>query len=375
MNELPAGPFIDQGPLEEEGAFEAALFGEPYLEERATDWHLEAPDSQELTEEAEQVRDFLLRTPGLTASEQAVLVGAAIENSRQQTGRGRGASRGARRTGGVDFSRIAQGIQQGLGLFQTGAQVAGGLAGAFGGDNRTAQTFAQWANRLGQGAGQVGGLLQGLRGGQIPGLPGGTTGAAPGGPGAVPLRPPTVAVQPTPSRPPPALGLAVPGPAPLDATALLGMLLTNPQIMQALTQAPFMSLPAARGVEVNVPSAGPVSIPLPDLVNTIAQLAQRSVGEVSESRTELDLASEDDPEIPDFLLTEDGELMADPTNPEDRAALVLHLLRLDGEARRHGSEDLYGEPDALGLFDEMSSEPVWEIDESDLWAREAGFDD
>ena len=59
-------------------------------------------------------------------------------------------------------------------------------------------------------------------------------------------------------------------------------------------------------------------------MNTIAQLAQASTRELYAMR------SEDDPEIPDYLLAEDGDFIVDPESDEDRAALALLLLRIDG---------------------------------------------
>ena len=156
---------------------------------------LEMGFESEALAQAEQVHEFLLGTPELTASEQAELLGSVVENApsaggnaptmraydrrasgTQPPARGR-SERGAKST---DFSAIARGLQQGLGLFQTGAQIAGGLAGAAGGNNRTAQDFALWANRLGQGAGQLDRLVQDLRSGQIRALPGAAGGGVVG---------------------------------------------------------------------------------------------------------------------------------------------------------------------------------------------------
>ncbi|MGH8773556.1 MAG: hypothetical protein ACREV2_20630 [Burkholderiales bacterium] len=93
-------------------------------------------------------------------------------------------------------------------------------------------------------------------------------------------------------------------------------------------------------------------------MNTVAQLAQASARELSA------MTSEDDPEVPDYLLAEDGDVIVDPVSAEDRAALVLHLLRIEGEARRCAESDGFVASDGMGM-DEM--------DESDVWAREAGF--
>ena len=325
----------------------------------------------EALDQAEQVHEFLLRTPELTASEQAELLGSVVENAQRAGGsgssggpsrqpyRGQAPARGRieRRSGGADFGAIARGIQQGLGVFQTGAQIAGGLAGAFGGNDRTAQDFALWANRLGQGAGQVGGFVQAMRGGQAPAFPGAAGGGLAGPRG---LQQPAPA-QPSPGTPPPGYGApgapgAAPGGPPVNATALMGLLLNNPHLIQAIQSAPFVTQGGAPGVQVNVPDTAPVSIPLGAVMNAIAQLAQASTRELNA------MTSEGDSEIPEYLLAEDGEFIVDPASADDRAAVVLQWLRLEGEAQRCAESDGFIAADEMGM------------DESDVWAREAGFD-
>ena len=297
---------------------------------------------------AEQVYEFRRRTRELTPSEQAELLGAVVEYG----GRGRGRGRSG---GGFDFTRFTRGIQQGLGAFQAGAQIVGGLAGAFGGNNRTARSFSRWATRLGQGAGQIGGMMQALRGRQVPAIRGGVS------PGAGGRRPsPRQIRRPAGGRPAVRGRAGAPGGGQLNATALLGLLTSNPQLMQALRSAPLLRRAGARRVEVDIPNSGPVSIPLGEVMNAFAHLARASMHELN------GLASEDDAEIPEYLLGDDGEPLVDPANEEERAALALHLLRLDGEADRYAE-----------LNDLVASDGYFEgdLDESELWAREAGFDD
>ncbi|MGD8588233.1 MAG: hypothetical protein PVG22_05320 [Chromatiales bacterium] len=291
---------------------------------------------QEAIDRAEQIHEFLLRTPELTASEQAELTGSVVEDADWA---------GERGSRNIDWGRIARGVQTGLSLFQTGAQIAGGIAGAVGGNSQTARDFSRWSNRLGQGAGQINRFMQALQGRQIPSLPRG--GQRPASP-----RPP--AARPATGRPT-ATPTAAPGRGQFNATALLGLIMNNPQLMQAIRGAPFARQAGVRRVEVNIPNGESVSIPLADVLNTFAVLAQESVLELN------DTSSEYAENIPEYLIGEDGEFIVDPQSAEDRAALVLHLLRLDGEMER------YAEWDDLNAYDET--------EESDLWVREAGFDD
>lgn len=316
---------------------------------------------------------YLERTAVLTPWEQSRLLTATLESAVQTAPRPASANASARRTatrsaagpsrasatraqprsGGTDWASIAQGIQTGLGLFQTGAQLAGGLAGTFGGDNRTARDFALWANRLGQGAGQVGGLMQGLQTRQVPPLPGtaGLSWAAP------------AAAFPQPAPAP----LAQTGGQPMDATVLLGLLLNNPAVVQAIASAPAAMQPAAAQIPVALAQGAPVSIPLRDVMGTIAQLARGAALELAETLTEDDLG-ESAAILPDYLYAEDGELLVDPTDPAERAALVVHLLRLQAEGARAGTVAA-----DLQSASRPAADPARHA--ADLWAREAGLDD
>jgi hypothetical protein len=87
-------------------------------------------------------------------------------------------------------------------------------------------------------------------------------------------------------------------------------------------------------------------------MNAIAALAGQSMTELNES------TPEDDPEVPSYLVGDDGDFLVDPSSPNDRAALVAYLFRVSNEAQRAG----YVQPDAE---DEMA--------EAEAWAEDAGF--
>lgn len=290
------------------------------------------------------ILSFIERTPELTASEQAELLGAFVEDTM--------------RSGEVDWGRVAQGVQTGLSLFQTGAQIAGGVAGAIGGNNRTARDIARWSQRLGQGAGFAQNLLGAIRPGQTPRLPTGVQRVPPAG-RPYPPRPATPAApvgRPSPVRPGVAAQPGAPGRPPMNYTAQFASLLSNPQIMQAIRSALF------RGREgvLHVGSDGtPVRIPTSDVMATISRLARESALELNA------LAGEDTAEIPEYLIGEDGEFVVDPEFDEDREALVLEYLRRQGEIDRY--DELGGRVVIEGLAGD-------EMDASEVWAREAGFD-
>lgn len=260
----------------------------------------------------------------------------------------------------MDWSSLARGVQQGLSYFQTGAQIAGSLAGAFGGNDPGARDFALWANRLGQGAGQVNNFMQSRGGGPAAAA----QGNPPWGqfqqsmPMSTPAGPQFQQSMPT-SMPagPPQSSMMLGGPADLpaaNATALMALLMSNPQFMQALQAAPFST--GMPSVAVNPPNSAPVPIPLSAVMNTLAQLAQASSRELSE------MSTEGEAQIPEYLLADDGSLIADPASPQEQAELVLNWLRAGAQARRLGMPEANG----FGQAD---------FNDSGAWAREAGFDD
>ncbi len=189
-------------------------------------------------------------------------------------------------------------------------------------------------------ADQLGILLQALRQRQIPPLPG------------------------QPAQPPPAVTPAAPLVPQTDGMALLRLILGNPQFQQALQWAAVMGSAGPRTVELPVPATAPprrmrsVAIPLGAVMNAISALAGQSMTELNES------TPEDDPEVPSYLVDEEGEFIVDPASPDDRAALVAHLFRVSDQAQRSGP---------VGPPHDGLPEAAEELDESEAWARDAGF--
>jgi hypothetical protein len=181
------------------------------------------------------------------------------------------------------------------------------------------------------GADTIGLLLQALQQRQIPPLPG-----AYGQPPATP---------------------AAAQPPQQNALALLSLMLTNPNLQRAF-QTAHTTGAAPRTVELPVPAATappqtrPVQIPMGAVMNAIAALAGQSMTELNES------TSEDEPEVPSYLVGDDGDFLVDPSSPTDRAALVGYLFRMSDEAERAG----------FGRISEDEAQ-----DETDAWAEAAGF--
>jgi hypothetical protein len=151
-----------------------------------------------------------------------------------------------------------------------------------------------------------------------------------------------------------------PGRTPLNNTAQLASLLNNPQIMQALRSTLFRGREGAISVEADISSSTPLEIPMGEVMATIARLAHESALELNA------LAGEDAAEIPDYLIGEDGEYIVDPECVEAREALVLENLRRQGELERY---------DELAEGVEFEGWAGDEMDEAEVWAFEAGFDD
>jgi len=163
-----------------------------------------------------------------------------------------------------------------------------------------------------------------------------------------------------------------PAPAPVhaqprtDALGLLRLILTNPQLQQALQSgapgAAAATMP--RSVELPVPApAAPrhvrsVPIPLGAVMNAIAALAGQSMTELNE------YTREEESEVPEYLVDEAGDFVVDPASADDRAALVAHLFRLSDATQRSGR------------YPRLNRRPAparVELDEHDQWARDAGF--
>jgi hypothetical protein len=178
---------------------------------------------------------------------------------------------------------------------------------------------------------QLAALMQALQQRQIPALPG----AAPQQPAAAP-------------------------PPQTDALGLLRTILTNPHLQQALQ-------PAGGGppqpVQLPVPSptapAGRrnVNIPLGAVLRALMAASGEALVELYEQ------TGEDEAEVPEYLVGEDGDFLVDPASDDDRAALVAHLFRLNEAAQQYG-----GDPQPESREDEAG-----EMDESDAFALAAGF--
>lgn len=144
----------------------------------------------------------------------------------------------------------------------------------------------------------------------------------------------------------------------MDGLATLQTILSNPQFQQTMQSAAMIggarSVPLPMPVPAQPQSQQPLQIPLAAVLNAIVQLAGRSMVELNAG------TREEESVIPEYLVDEHGEYVVDPASAEDRAALVAHLFRVNAaaQATEAGSDVSEGEP---------------EIDESEVWAEEAGF--
>jgi hypothetical protein len=180
---------------------------------------------------------------------------------------------------------------------------------------------------------QIDQLLLALRQRQIPALPG-----------------PYASPAPTPAAAP-------------DAMAMLRVILSNPQFLNALqsTAAPVPARPVSLPVPVaaTAPRLRQVPIPLGAVLNAIASLAGASM-------TDLSAASrEDEPEVPAYLVDAEGAFIVDPASADDRAALVAHFFLLSAEAQGAGEGWLPIEQ--FEAFDESADEG--EAVEAEDWGQ------
>lgn len=307
-------------------------------EENSAEARLEevAREGIEPQSSAQMLTDFVDRTPMLSPWERAELLSGVLEyNDDDENIFGGNA---AQTFGGI--SNLAGNI----------LNIAGGLTQAFAGNNRQAQQAGAVLRGIGTGAQMIGGIANQFgapRRRQVPSLPG--RGPARRTP-TPPRRPPA------PTRPP---GGAL-SPAQVaqlnqqrmmqqrqlqqqrqmqmqqqrqqgaqggqaNAAALVSMLMSNPQLQRALQQAVMQGRAGRREVVMEVPgeSGGTrsVAIPLGAVMNTVAALASQAMVELNEQ------THESDPEVPEYLLGEDGQYIVDPADPDQRAALVLHYMR------------------------------------------------
>jgi hypothetical protein len=142
-------------------------------------------------------------------------------------------------------------------------------------------------------------------------------------------------------------GGAQPAP-PIDGLAMLQAILSNPQFQYTLQSAAMGG--GARNVHLPVPMAAqpqyqqPTQIPLAAVLNAVVRLAGRSMTELNAG------TKEEEPQVPEYLVDEQGEYVVDPANADERAALVAHLFRVNAAAA-----------------------DTTAIDDAEAWAEEAGF--
>ena len=92
------------------------------------------------------------------------------------------------------------------------------------------------------------------------------------------------------------------------------------------------------------------------VLNAIALLAGEAMAEMNEQ------TAESAPEVPEYLIGEDGGFVVDPGSGPARAALVTHLFRISDAASRWPAQ---GAPPTRIVRSPDSS--------ADAWARDAGF--
>ena len=160
----------------------------------------------------------------------------------------------------------------------------------------------------------------------------------------------------------------LPAPAPAvtapqaDGLGLLRLILSNPQFQQSLQQAATTGAGAVAPVALPMPAMQPpggmrsMDIPLGAVINAIAGLTGPALMQLN-ART-----SEADPEVPEYLVSEDGEFIVDPASSDDRASLVVHMFEVSEEAQRLAQQHQPSPPRA-----------DTELDEADEWARDVGL--
>jgi hypothetical protein len=160
-----------------------------------------------------------------------------------------------------------------------------------------------------------------------------------------------------------------------DPLSLLNTILTNPQFQQTLQLAAAGRGAGPRSVPLPLPApsqpqyARPVQIPLGAVMNAIAALAGRSMTSLNAG------TREDDPEVPEYLVDEQGEFVVDPASSEDRAALVTHLFRVSESAQQVEQVQEFSSSYEAEAEDVEAEdvEAEAELDEWDEFARDAGF--
>lgn len=181
-----------------------------------------------------------------------------------------------------------------------------------------------------------------------------------------------------PAAAPPIAPAAAPQP---DALALLSVILSNPQFQQTLQMAAGQGGRGPRSVPLPLPVQSQpqqmrsTQVPLGAVMNAIAMLAGRSMTELNAT------TREDDPEVPPYLVDEQGEFVVDPASSDDRAALVTHLFRVSEQAQlaeQFQDAEQFEEAEQLEDAEQFqeageADEDHAEVDEWDEFARDAGF--
>jgi len=155
-----------------------------------------------------------------------------------------------------------------------------------------------------------------------------------------------------------------------DGLGLLRLILSNPQFQQSLQQAAMTGAGAVAPVALPMPAAQvpggmrSMDIPLGAVINAIAGLTGPALMQLN-ART-----SEADPEVPEYLVSEDGEFIVDPASSDDRASLVVHVFEVSDEAQRLA----FQQQGQLSRSSQSSQRRAYtELDEADEWAREVGL--
>jgi hypothetical protein len=149
-----------------------------------------------------------------------------------------------------------------------------------------------------------------------------------------------------------------------DSLGLLRLILTNPQFQQALFHAALSGAGAVPPVALPMPAIQhpghmrSVQVPLGAVINAIAGLTGPAMMQLN-ART-----SESDPEVPEYLVSGEGEFIVDPASAEERGRLVHTIFEASDEAQR------------LEAHRQRQSRPrrfPTEADEADDWARDVGL--
>jgi hypothetical protein len=277
-----------------------------------------AEDGYESISVGEMLEDFVERTSMLSEAERANILAAAMaENAENRTAQG--FQIGSQVLSGItDFAATltaalapnnpqARQAVQALRGVQAGAQLAGQISGAFNRPQQQPQPQPQGRPQQGQ----------------VPPLPS-SQGATQ--PSVTPsVTPPSTGG----AAPPPSTGGTAPStPASTggssNAAAVLAQLFGSGGLLQSLSGAIVGGSTARQEavVELDGPEGtSQVAIPMGAVMNAIAHLATEAMLEFNAS------THESAPAVPDYLMSESGEFIVDPSDSAARAALVVEYFR------------------------------------------------